>query len=206
MRVKCIDNWMYEHLLKRNGIYKVIRETSDSYIIVVDRVGYVSVSKDKFIIEEDKMEEIRVVRKLEDLDGLPNGFGAKIQRIPDSIYMQVIVNGKSIHDFNTAEVSGENYFKEIVKNLKAMGFKIEYKPMRTEQEVKEEVVELTKDRHSTKTYKFLILKHQTECSAENYYYYKNFYYGEIPFGKACWLTEEEAKMYSKELNEIIKTK
>lgn len=240
MKVRCVDNWMYEHLLKRNEIYDVIKETSDDYIIMIDRVGYVAVSKYKFIVEEDKMEtpilkkplkkpetftivfkkpnsnktdlkindrvtikngiidvpnsykdkiftiknifnnhgiisnrdievsiplellikideekeikkeEVRVVRKLEDLDGLKNNKGWELHfestdNFKDKGYYRewVRLEDKSDKGWYTA-------FYEINKKtldlLIGNGFKFEYKPLRTEEEVLEDVKRLACDR------------------------------------------------------------
>ncbi|MEG1087568.1 MAG: hypothetical protein RSD79_05835 [Cetobacterium sp.] len=184
MRVKCIDNWFYEHLIKVGVIYEVL-EYSYGYAI---KPGII-IDKNKFVvIEEDKMEEIKIVRKLEDLDGLENGFGLHL----------------GYDSFNkTTQVYTEDELKFSTKDLefiKGMGFKFEYKPLRTEQEVKKEILNLeslpfTQEKVNYYVdYNNLINKYLVICDSVNGH------------GLHIYMPEGLAQKYADELNEIINSK
>ncbi|WP_297638610.1 hypothetical protein [uncultured Clostridium sp.] len=144
MKVRCIDNWFYEHLLKRNEAYEVIRETSDSYIIVIEGLGYLCVDKERFeIIEEDKMKEVRIVRKLEDLDGLENGKGLFMAFNTKEKTLSIAYNFKILYKVDTRIKSSIVHIFEIAKS---MGFKFEYKPLRTKDEVLADIKRLACER------------------------------------------------------------
>ena len=144
MKVRCIDNWFYEHLLKRNETYEVIRETSDSYIIVIEGLGYLCVDKERFeIIEEDKMKEVRIVRKLEDLDGLENGIGLFIAFDKKEKTLSVVHGLKILYKIDARIKSSLVHILEVCKS---MGFEFEYKPLRTKDEVLADIKRLACER------------------------------------------------------------
>lgn len=97
-------------------------------------------------VEEEKeiKEEIRVVRKLEDLDGLENGNGLKISVYGHPLMIKThipfednIIFSKMVKDCRI----------ETIHQLKAMGFKFEYKPTRSEEEILKDLVEKEFDFH-----------------------------------------------------------
>lgn len=188
----------------KGKIYEIKNTDFFFYYICNDLGVLCRLSRDLFeIVEEDKMEQVKIVRKLEDLDGNISKceeFVLNYYRATKSA--EIIFKGDK--NIMVTEICEESFkiYTETRNLLKKLGFEFQYKPLRTVEEVKREFIELTKNRFCTKTYKYLVIKHDTECSAENYYYYKDCY-REVPFGKACWLTEEEARNYSEELNEII---
>lgn len=196
MRVKCVDNWFYEHLLGRNKIYEVIRETNDSYVIMVDRVGYVSVSKDKFIIyKEDKMEN-RIVRKLEDLDGLENGMGATA--VYDEVNKRVRIRTKEeylgIGIAHSDEYSDLDGFLTV---MKVIGFKFKYKPLRTVEEVLEEIDNIKGLKYDNEKSNWCIV-----FSEDSGFYSCGADYKISRLGTK-YMSEEQAQKYADELNEII---
>lgn len=64
MKVRCVDNWMYEDILGRNKVYEVLVEQKDRYVIKTETGRCLSVGKDKFIIEEEKMQTTIVNKPL----------------------------------------------------------------------------------------------------------------------------------------------
>lgn len=142
------------------------------------------------LIKEDKMEN-RIVRKLEDLCNMGNGMGLYIDsnldvRLKDK-KMQICCGS----DFVNTNLG---VYLEV---LKSMGFKFEYKPLRTEQEVKREILSLESLHFAQEKpnyyvgYNNLIDKYLVICDSVNGH------------GLHIYMTEEQAKKYADELNEII---
>ncbi|MGL5191717.1 MAG: hypothetical protein ACRC7S_18910 [Cetobacterium sp.] len=153
-------------------------------------------------VKEDKMEEIRVVRKLEDLDGMENGIGLKL-RIEKILEVDKVSKELTVCEINGLKSLGWN-FKDVDYNLltliKSLGFKFEYKPLRTEQEVKKEIVSLKslpfiqEKANYYVGYNSLINKYLVICDSVNGH------------GLHIYMTEEQAQKYTDELNEILKNK
>lgn len=136
MRVLCIVAYRAERNLTQDKVYEVCKEDDKSYYIYDDNMEVKSFLKFRFeIFKEDKMEN-RIVRKLEDLDGLENGLGLKLDWDNEDETLDIIIDGR-IRDVVGSELDF-NY-------LKAMGFKFEYKPIRTVEEVIEEMKSKTDD-------------------------------------------------------------
>lgn len=193
MKVRCIDNWFYEHLLKRNEAYEVIRETSDSYIIVIEGLGYLCVDKERFeIIEEDKMKEVRIVRKLEDLDWLENGMGLRINAcdVSDSEDYKDINVTIHMESWRVAEIKGPIEIK--IEQLNSMGFKFEYKPLRSLVEVYKEM-----GKNSLCGYKKGVYGVALKDNGIYEICNSDYLLGQFIFEK------EQAQKYADELNEII---
>ncbi|MGL5717026.1 MAG: hypothetical protein ACRCX2_28680, partial [Paraclostridium sp.] len=143
-------------------------------------------------IKEDKMEEVRVVRKLEDLDGLENGMGLYIDSNLD-----VRVKNKNMLICYGNDLMGERK-ENYLEALKAMGFKFEYKPLRSLEEVVEEISNLQNRKFSTER----IFNYYIDLD-HNDNKYKVDYCDCYETLGAVYMTEEQARKYTNELNEII---
>ncbi|MGL5722904.1 DUF6501 family protein [Cetobacterium sp.] len=128
----------------KGKIYDV--ENSDLYFYYTrnDLGVLYKLSKDLFeIIKEDKMEN-RIVRKLEDLDGLENGMGLKIEW--DRNLKTIDVNFGKIKTMYWSDMDLKNFGLELVLDqIKSMGFKFEYKPLDKNEEKLEKILESVED-------------------------------------------------------------
>ncbi len=143
--------------------------------------------------------KVRVIRKLEDLDGLENRMGLSLQKQTDirhGDYEEILClmhNGLASLTFELSS-SDTKYFSL----LKAMGFDFEYKPIRTKEEVLEEIQSLGRS-FECENYNFFIELDRSEGK------YQIETYGMSRVVGAKYFTEEQAKKYADELNEIIKS-
>lgn len=143
------------------------------------------------IIKEDKMEN-RIVRKLEDLDGLENGMGAIA--VYDEINNRIRAKEERLgigiaHSDEYSDLDG------FLTAMKAMGFKFEYKPLRTVHEVIQEIKSL-----KSLTFKQGELNYFVSCCEDKYRVEamrETFIIG------VNYMTIEQAQKYADELNEII---
>ncbi|MEG2347282.1 MAG: hypothetical protein RSB50_06330 [Cetobacterium sp.] len=139
--------------------------------------------------KEGKTEN-RIVRKLEDLRNMGNGIGLYIDsnldvRLKDK--KMLICCGSDLVNTNLG------VYLEV---LKAMGFKFEYKPLRTVEEVLEEMKNNSKKFEKEGENFCIALDHDLKrYVAENYIYF------EVLGG--VYLTKNDAQKYVNELNEII---
>lgn len=196
MRVRCIDKGR-STILEVGEEYEVCEEVGDKYLIPTKWIGAVLYLKKYFeIIEEDKMEEIRVIRKLEELEGLQNGFGLKLNWNE----YEKRIESKKDHDIvywiTTEDIRnlGTEYCFNIIKSL---GFKFEYKPLRTIEEVIAEM--RTKEIQFTFNGDNWYVKH---VASYNKYYVSYDCHDNI-IG-TIYLDKETAAKYCIELNEILK--
>lgn len=143
--------------------------------------------KEEKVENEIKKEDVRVVRKLEDLDEHRNSSGLRLSYSPEC----------DEHD-EGLEIMGENgdtgifIIESNLWVLKGMGFEFDYKPKRTEEEIMNDLVE--------KTFKFgegnyILIKHEHGC-----YDYMNNMSFYTPNQK--YYSLESLKKVVKELNEI----
>ncbi|MGL5714224.1 MAG: hypothetical protein ACRCX2_14485, partial [Paraclostridium sp.] len=135
-----------------------------------------------------KVKEVRVVRKLEDLDGLDNGMGAKIYLTIQG-ELRVSVGGIKWFDPNVGGV-------EIEEVLKKLGFKFEYKPLRTIDQVKAEMLSKCKE------FKFNGFNYYIKYVQQDKRYYVSYDCFNDILG-ALYFDKETADKYCNELNEII---
>lgn len=100
-------------------------------------------------VKEDKMEEVRIVRKLEDLDGLDNGMGLVMAFDTKKVVADIKIKTLSILSvFDSkilykVDVEIKPFLESILEAAKSMGFKFKYKPLRTEEEVIAEMIAKT---------------------------------------------------------------
>lgn len=132
MKVKCIKNGCI--FTELGEVFEVEKETVYGYVVNTN-FGKLLVWKFDFeIVKEDKMEN-RIVRKLEDLDGLENGMGLRVVASDVSDFKDYKNISVSVYkgDCRIADIKGPA--KKKLETLKSMGFKAEYKPLRTKEEV-----------------------------------------------------------------------
>lgn len=191
MRVRCIDDrsscFVYTSELKVGNEYDVLGSKSGMYLLR-NEIGYNKwYFKYRFeAIKEEKVEEIRVVRKWEDLTGLKNGLGLEISEEQNVYFGSKVVSHSDAFLF-------ENY----LKLLQSMGFKFEYKPLRTIEEVIAEM--RTKEIQFTFNGDNCYIKH---VASYNKYYVSYDCHDNIM--GAIYLDRETASKYCIELNEILK--
>lgn len=87
---------------------------------------------------ETEVEDIPIIRELKDLDGLENGMGLRIKVVGDLFVIEYIKTSDLIRNLKIAVCH--------VPILKAMGFKFEYRPLRTKEEVLKDLRGLLGDR------------------------------------------------------------
>lgn len=196
MRVKCVDDtsscFVYCGELKKGKEYEVLESRSKMYLLNND-LGYEKWYYEyRFeIIKEDKMEN-RIVRKLEDLDGLENGMGLKVSFGAKGGFAREIilrVNGNEFATSNQDLVGACNL-------LKAMGFKFQYKPKRTKEEV------LAEMRLKCKEFEFECENYFIRYDEKDKKYYIAYDATANVIG-AFYFYERDAIRYCDELNEII---
>ncbi|MGL5718327.1 MAG: hypothetical protein ACRCX2_35310 [Paraclostridium sp.] len=205
MRVKCRsnkDSFLMEYSNITVGeIYNVIAfgkdysMGTDVYTVTDDNGLYFTHGISLFtLIKEDKMDQVRIIRKLEDLDGLENGMGAEL------IYVVVGGSVKVVTSEDELTINSSDGYSDIesfLDTLKAMGFKFEYKPLRTEREVFEEI----------KNLEGVEFKPYEENFCVEFDYSKQSY-GVASYGKyravgVVFMASKQAQKYAGELNEII---
>lgn len=147
-------------------------------------------------IEEDKMEN-RIVRKLEDLDGLENGMGAFVE-IKHNV-ANVLCKNKEIF---ILIINSSNEYSDVetfLKTLKAMGFKFEFQKLRTVEEVLEDMKENSLNPYNDYNY-FLFEVVYDKFSKD---YGINDVDSRFALG-AYIFSQETAQKYADELNEIMR--
>lgn len=149
--------------------------------------------------KEMKKEEIRVVRKLEDLDGLKNKKGWELSFESDDNFKD---KGYCQEWIRLDEKNDKGWFsaiyrlnEESVERLKGLGFEFEYKSLRTEKEIMNDLIE--------KDFKFgegnfLVIK--LENGKWDYMNNTSYY---LPDKK--YYTLESVKKVVKELNELLES-
>ncbi|MGL5190860.1 MAG: hypothetical protein ACRC7S_14560 [Cetobacterium sp.] len=145
---------------------------------------------------EDKMEDVRVIRKLEYLDGLENGMGAIA--VYDEVNKRVRIRTKEeclgIGIARSDEYSDLDGFLTV---MKVIGFKFEYKPLRTIDQVKAEMLLKCKEfKFNSKNY-FINYVQQDKRYYVSYDCFNNIL-------GALYFDKETANEYCNELNEILK--
>lgn len=204
IKVRCINSKGLNGALTKGKVYEVINSWSDFYIIINNNGIQDTYAKNRFEIVEEItvhtgldigisepiIQQTRVVRKIEELDGLENGMGLKLRYVPstDSVfeYLELFLNDKDTqHEF----------YKDEIYVLKHMGFKFEFKKYKTEKEIMNDLVE--------KEFKFgegnfLLIK--LENGKWDYMNNTSHY---VPDKK--YYTLESAKVVVKELNELLES-
>ncbi|MGL4646050.1 MAG: DUF6501 family protein [Cetobacterium somerae] len=186
----------------KGKIYDV--ENSDFYFYYIcnDLGVLYKLSKDLFeLIKEDKMEEVRVVRKLEDLDGLENGIGLVMVFDTEKVVADIEIKTLSIlRVFNSeilykVDVEIKSSLESILETAKAMGFKFEYKPSKVVYEVIKEIKSLDSLTFKQGEFNYFVSwykgKYHVEAMRETFIIGVNY------------MTKEQAQKYADELNEII---
>lgn len=149
--------------------------------------------------KEIKKEDVRVVRKLEDLDGVKNGMGLIMKYDTEKLLdikrktLSILVEHNS-EILYKVDVEIKTSLKYILEIAKSMGFKFEYKPLRTE-EIMNDLIE--------KEFKFgegnfLLIK--LENGKWDYMNNTSYY---LPDKK--YYTLESVKRVVKELNELLES-
>lgn len=146
---------------------------------------------ENYYIKEDKMEEIRVVRKWEDLIGMENGFGLAIDENLDVVR-------KGFHGYYLRKEELFT-FEGYLGSIKCMGFKFDYKPLRSLEEVIEEMIAKTDN----------ILKEDRDYDLYEVEFIKFTKHYKIRLAEtvgAPVFVAGIAQKYADELNEILKNK
>ncbi|MGL5718572.1 MAG: hypothetical protein ACRCX2_36545 [Paraclostridium sp.] len=147
-------------------------------------------------VEEEKeiKEEVRVVRKLEDLDGLENGNGLKISSIKDNMnrytIRTIMPESKSII---TEWVIDK--IEHVFDKLKYMGFKFEYNPPKSKEEIIQDVI--LSARKKCSNHRNIIL---FDVNKNKYIFTDN--YANIQ-DVGVYYTEDLAEKFCNELNEAL---
>lgn len=143
-------------------------------------------------VAKDKMEEIRVVRKLEDLEGLENGMGLVIKCFKDELGEFIRVQRK-VEEIEGMVIKSKDKFEF----LKSMGFKFKYKPLRSLEEVLEEIEDLQHERFIYGNENYFV---SLDVKRNKYEVSYNMHYKNVT---CVYLKKETAQKYADELNEII---
>lgn len=149
--------------------------------------------------KEMEKEEIRVVRKLEDLEGFKNGMGLIMKYGTEKVLdierktLSILVE-HNLEILYKVDIKIKTSLKYMLEIAKSMGFKFEYKPLRTE-EIMNDLIE--------KEFKFgegnfLLIK--LENGKWDYMNNTSYY---LPDKK--YYTLESVKRVVKELNELLES-
>ena len=205
IKVKCINSRGLNGALTKGKVYEVINSWSDFYIVINDNGIQDTYAKNRFEvvtvhigldigISEPIIQETRVVRKIEELDGLENGFGLSIDENLNVVrkgFHGCYLRKKECITFENDKAGLNGYLGA----LKCMGFKFEYKPKKTEKEIMNGLVE--------KEFKFgegnfILIK--LENGKWDYMNNTSHY---VPDKK--YYTLESAKVVVRELNELLES-
>ncbi|MHA4986999.1 DUF6501 family protein [Cetobacterium somerae] len=205
IKVRCINSKGLNGALTKGKVYEVINSWSDFYIVINNNGIQDTYAKNRFEVVEEItvhigvdigisepiIQQTIVVRKIEELDGLENGMGLEVEILLgyDRVRtIRVIAN-------NNEYVQGNLDVEGACNLLKAMGFKLDYKPKRTEEEIMSDLIE--------KEFKFgegnfLLIK--LENGKWDYMNNTSHY---VPDKK--YYTLDSAKIVVKELNELLES-
>ena len=205
IKVKCINSRGLNAALTKGKVYEVINSWSDFYIIINNNGIQDTYAKNRFeVVEETRIhigidigisepitiQEIRLIRKLQDLDEENNNSGFWLSYSPecDEHYEGLGVIGEN-GDTGIFIVESDLWM------LKGMGFKFKYEPLRSEKQIMNDLVE--------KEFKFgegnfLLIK--LENGKWDYMNNTSYY---VPDKK--YYTLESAKIVVKELNELLES-
>lgn len=205
IKVKCINSRGLNGALTKGKVYEVINSWSDFYIVINDNGIQDTYAKNRFEVVEEItvhigldigisepiiIQEIRVIRKLQDLDEENNNSGFWLSYSPecDEHYEGLGVIGEN-GDTGIFIVESDLWM------LKGMGFKFKYEPLRNEKQIMNDLVE--------KEFKFgegnyILIKHE-----HGYYDYMNNMSFYTPGQK--YYSLESLKKVVKELNELLES-
>lgn len=154
IKVKCINSRGLNGALTKGKVYEVINSWSDFYIVINNNGIQDTYTKNRFeVVEETRVhigidigisepiiQQTIVVRRLEELHGLENGFGLSIDENLDVIrkgFHGCYLRKKECIKFENDKAGLNGY----LGSLKCMGFKFEYKPLRNIAEIKADLLE-----------------------------------------------------------------
>ncbi|MGL5243838.1 MAG: hypothetical protein ACRC7R_01495 [Sarcina sp.] len=199
MKVRYIENFTNVKLTKYK-IYDVLTECEEYFTIINDDGESQKYAKHYFlIVNNDETNKVMLVRKLEDLDGLENGMGLKLHWVINKDKIEM--NFGEIRMFYWNKFDLEKLGLEGVFNqIKSMGFKFEYKPLRSLEEVMEEISNLNNKRSFDKN---KMHNYYVCFDRDNGRYDINFCNSFEIIGLA-FMRKETAQKYADELNEILK--
>lgn len=148
------------------------------------------------IIDESFMEklkeEITIIRKLEDFDGFPNGKGLFMVFDTKEKTLSIAYNLKILYKVDTRIKSSLVHILEIAKS---MGFKFEYKPLRTKEEVLADIKRLACER--SQDCRGVILQ---DVNTKKYHYTDDY---EVLGNGKFYFQEEIAHELIIEINDIL---
>lgn len=196
MKIKIMkDEKVVDCNFTKGKIYEIKNSDFFFYYIHNDLGVLCRLSKDLFeIVEEDKMEQVKTVRKLEDLDGNTSKCGEFVLNYYKTTKSAEIIF-KGDKNIAVTEICEESFkiYTETRNLLKKLGFEFEYKPLRTVEEVLEEI------RKNGKSF----------CCENDFVvsYTKKHGWSAVTLGRDvignCYFREDIANAYVRELNEII---
>ena len=155
--------------------------------------GYKETSLDelKSYLPKDKT----IVRSLNDLDGLDNGIGLHISLVHGKSWLKVSTKNKMVVRLRIVD---DEEIAEANIILKAIGFKFEYKPLRTIDEIESEIKSLKSEMFFPNSENYFVTFNIT----------KNRYMISLQYvGKSLsevYMSKEKAQKYVDELNEVLK--
>lgn len=162
----------------------------------LEEEGKLRINKSSKIYSGEGYTETRIVRKLEDLDGLENGMGAFVE-IKHNV-ANVLCKNKEIF---ILIINSSNEYSDVetfLKTLKAMGFKFEFQKLRTVEEVLEEITKLDGKFSEERVFNYYIdLDHNDNK-------YKVDYCDRYETLGTIYMSAETAQKYADELNEIMR--
>ena len=140
----------------------------------------------------------KIIKKLEDLDGLENGMGLKVFFDKNDCTLSVGEPWKRniINRIDAQVVKEVEYF---LKSLRYMGFEFEYQPLRSLEEVKKEIQNLEGLPFKQKEINYYV--HYNNL-LEMYFVYNGVNERDLNI----YMSKELAQKYADELNEIIGSK
>ena len=194
--VKYIDKIINVNLTL-GKVYEVIKEDKDFYHVINDINNLSQYPKHYFELVQNKKQEIKIVRKLEDLhlqkskSGKFKMFYNKDKNIAKIEYIDSM-------DMVFCEISEEDFkcYSTTINLLKELGFEFDYKPLKSEEEILIELDVFSKRFHD-KHNRFVLMR------KNNGLYYAREFNDDIPLGQSKWFTKDKVNKYVLELNESI---
>lgn len=177
--------------------FEIIKGDKMDQVRKLEEEGKLRINKSSKIYSGEGYTETRIVRKLEDLDGLENGMGAFVE-IKHNV-ANVLCKNKEIF---ILIINSSNEYSDVetfLKTLKAMGFKFELKKLRAIEEVLEDMKENSLNPYNDYNY-FLFEVVYDKFSKD---YGINDVDSRFALG-AYIFSQETAQKYADELNEIMR--
>lgn len=174
-----------QEYFRQDGESVIFKKVERKKFKIYDQDAFTILTESYAKLHSDENKEIRIVRTFNDLDGLENGKGLIIS-CDDNFF---IVKYKPTKDIIRKLIASDCH----LPILKAMGFEFQYKPLRTKEEILNELVEVP--------FVFGRANHTLVQEADGQWNFMTF--SEHKSHNTKYYTEKSIIKVARELNELI---